>query len=415
MKIKKTPKEILKTLWGYDNFKPLQEEIINSIVSWKDTLAILSTGYWKSICYQISSQIFDGLTIIISPLLSLMEDQVDNIDKFNEINELKSKGIQAIYLNSLLTKEEKTKNISRILAWEIKLLYISPEKFCSKSFIDLLKDIPISQIVIDEAHCIKLYWDSWFRKSYKELGDYIEKLKDINKKIVISAFTGTATTSTINIIKEVLRMKSPKEFKSNSIRENFYIYTSYEDSKKIAEEKLIRLCLSLKDIEGKILIFPGTIKATKTISSLLKTAKLESAHFYAWLSATRKKSLQKKFKEGDLKFLIATSAFWMWVDIPDIRVVIHFCAPLDMESYVQEIWRAWRDWKETLAVLLTCSKDVASSRFMINWKENKIEAMKEFELFLDYIKSNYCKQNLIEKYFNKKSSLDCLKCNSCNW
>lgn len=409
----KTPKEILKKMWGYDKFKPLQEEIINSVISWKDTIAILSTGYWKSICYQVSSQIFEGLTIVISPLLSLMEDQVDNIDKFNEINELNKQGIKAIYLNSLLNEEEKKNNIYRILAWDIKLLYISPERFCNDWFISLLKDIPVSQVVIDEAHCIKSYGDSWFRKAYRELGTYIEKLKKINKQIVISAFTGTATNSTINIIKDVLKMKNPKEFKSESIRDNFYIYTNYEDSKKIAEEKLIRLCLSLKDIEGKVLIFPWTIKATKNLSSLLKTAKLESAHFYAWLSAAKKKSLQKKFKEWKLKFLIATSAFWMGVDIPDIRVVIHFCAPLDMESYVQEMGRAWRDWKDALAVLLTCSKDVVSSKFMINCKENKAEAMKEFEILLDYIKSDSCKQNIIESYFNKNNKITCNKCSSC--
>ena len=421
-KLIKTPKEVLKSIWGYSEFKPIQEEIINSIINWSDTIAILATGYWKSICYQVSSQIFDWLSIIISPLLSLMEDQVDNIDRLNEIKELEQHWIKALYINSLLDPKEKKENILKILAGEIKLLYISPERFCNDWFIEILRNIPISQIVIDEAHCIKQYWESWFRNAYNKLWIYIEELKKTNKSeqdwskknIIISAFTGTATKETEEMIKSVLKMNCPNEFKTKSTRDNFYIYTTYEDTKKEAEEKLLKLCLSLQNINWKVLIFPWTIKGTKEISSLLKSAELESAHFHSELSVTRKKSLQKKFKDWDIKFLIATSAFWMWIDIPDIRVVIHFCTPLDLESYVQEIWRAGRDWKESLAVLITCWKDIVTSKFMLTWKTNYYKSLEELNKMIDFIKNeDICKQKIISSYFWKDDETICKKCSSC--
>lgn len=416
MKNKKyTPEEILLKHWGFEKFKPLQKEIIENIIDWKDVLSILSTGYGKSICYQVSSQILEWITIVLSPLLSLMEDQVDNIQKLNEIMELDKHGIKSIYLNSMLSADEKKENIIKLLAGDIKLLYISPERFCNDDFINMLinNDVKVSQIVVDEAHCIKLYWQSWFRNSYNQIWFFINKLKDANE-LVISAFTWTATKETEELIKTVLNLKNPVVYKNKVSNDKLQIFTSYEDSKKEAEDKLIKVCLSLSEIDWKILIFPWTIKQTKEISELLKTGWIESAHYYGGLSWNRKKSIQKKFKNGDIKFLIATSAFWMWIDIPDIRVVIHYWIPLDLESYVQEIWRAWRDWKDCLSIVISSWKDVVTSKFMLNWKKEYQKSLKELNEMINFIREDdKCKKQIIEEYFWNERKENCNKCSSC--
>lgn len=391
-----TPHQILEKYWGYKTFKPNQENIINNILQEKDYMAILPTWFWKSICFQIPALINKNLTIVISPLLALMEDQVNNLRNILKKYKEESK---VAYINSLLSYEEKQDAWNNVLANDVKILYVSPELFITDYFQDKIKDLIIDTIVFDEAHCITSYWKSWFREAYIQIGKTLKTLR-YSKKFNTVAFTATCNNETETTIKNILCITWTETIKVSPIKENIEIFKHYFSTKKLAEEKLYQLCYSLKDIEWKIIIYPWSIKDSRAIVKQLKLLKISSRYFYSWFAPATKKSILEQFKKDKIKILVATSAFWMGIDVSDIRVIIHYMMPTDLEGYLQEIWRAWRDWEKSLSIILSCSKDIVTAKFMIKNNSNYSESYSKLEYMINFIKDSSINiKEAIESYF----------------
>lgn len=340
------PSEILREVFGYYEFKKPQEEIINSILSGRDTLAILPTGAGKSLCYQIPSLIFDGITIVISPLISLMKDQV---------HQLQNK-IKAEYLNSALSFEEQQKIYYKLLKREIKLLYISPEKFTSDKFINTLKEIKVSHFAIDEAHCIS-EWGHDFRPSYLKLKNVLTLFPDA----VISAFTATATPEVKEDIIYRLGLRDVNIFISGFERENIKITITRTKNKK---RKLFQI---LRDINEPTIIYCQSRKEVEDVNNFLKEKKINSLPYHAGMDMLSRKTAQEFFQDDKIKIIVATNAFGMGINKSNIRNVIHYSVPGTIENYYQEIGRAGRDGKESEAILLyTNTNDKQIHEYFIN-------------------------------------------------
>jgi ATP-dependent DNA helicase RecQ len=385
-----------------------------SILDGKTTLAVLPTGFWKSICFQIPAVIKEWITLVITPLISLMEDQVSSFNEKDDLELLKEKWIAAVFINSSLSVEDKKRIYAGMFDNQYKLIYITPERFVAEWFAEFVSKFDIAQVVIDEVHCIQTYWKSDFRKAYLELWKTIKALKKKQPLITVSAFSWTVSARTLKSIEEVLWFEFETKVVWKAYKENISLITKFYDTKKMALKKVKEMCLSLDWIEWKILIFWGTIKDTRELSRSLKTLWLNASYYYAGLAPATKTTLLKNYKAWKIKFLCATSAFGMWVDIPDIRAVIHFCIPTDAESYVQEIWRAGRDGKDSVAILLWSKKDVVVSRSMLFWRTSYFEDKNKLEEFVEFVKDeDNCKIWRIADFFWNEYEGTCGKCSSC--
>ncbi len=325
-KLKEFSYKVLKKYWWYNTFREFQEPVINSILNMKDTFAIIPTWWWKSLCFQVPWILLNWLTIVISPLIALMKDQVNN---------LKDKWINWAFLNSQLNNNEKKEVFSQLLNGQLKFLYVSPERFCNEQFIDLLNNIPISMITIDEAHM--LIETVWFRDQFAEIWKYIDMLKSkqlINFptrkwKIIISAFTATINKEWEEIIKNSLQMTDPYILRIENERNNLLIktYNFNNDKEKIVA--LIKLVISLDSLKWSKIIFWMTRKDVKKLSEMIKVYWYSADYFHWDMSVTRKNSVFKKFLSWKLDWICATNAFGMWIDKWDIRVVIHYYLTFD--------------------------------------------------------------------------------------
>jgi ATP-dependent DNA helicase RecQ len=328
--------KLLFEIFGYTKFRDPQKEIIKSILQKNDVLAILPTGAGKSICYQLPSVIMDGLTIVISPLISLMQDQVEQI---------KNK-IPSAYLNSFQTYGEQQSVNTKILEGKIKLLYVSPEKFITPNFLDLLKKIKISLLAIDEAHCIS-QWGHDFRPSYLKISEVFEQ----TSRCPIAAFTATATPEVRADIIQKLNLQSPKIFVKGFFRPNIYIEVI-----KIRNrfEKVYDL---LDSVKGSKIIYCPTRKDTEDLNEKLVAKNFSSLPYHAGMTKDERKTIQEFFINNKSEIIVATNAFGMGINKPDIRAVIHFGMPGSIESYYQEIGRAGRDNFKAFAYLIYSSSD----------------------------------------------------------
>ncbi|NPV12504.1 MAG: RecQ family ATP-dependent DNA helicase [Ignavibacteria bacterium] len=328
--------KLLFETFGYTKFRDPQKEIIKSILQKNDVLAILPTGAGKSICYQLPSIILDGLTIVISPLISLMQDQVEQI---------KNK-IPSAYLNSFQTFGEQQSVNGKILEGKIKLLYVSPEKFITPNFQDLIKKIKISLLAIDEAHCIS-QWGHDFRPSYLKISEVFERIP----RCPIAAFTATATPEVRADIIQKLNLKSPKIFVKGFFRPNIYIEVF-----KIRNrfEKVYDL---LEDVKGTKIIYCPSRKDTEELNEKLVSKNFSSLPYHAGMTKDERKTIQEFFINNKSEIIVATNAFGMGINKPDIRAVIHFGMPGSIESYYQEIGRAGRDNFKAFAYLIYSSSD----------------------------------------------------------
>ncbi len=328
--------KLLFEIFGYTKFRDPQKEIIKSILQKNDVLAILPTGAGKSICYQLPSVIMDGLTIVISPLISLMQDQVEQI---------KNK-IPSAFLNSFQTYGEQQSVNTKILEGKIKLLYVSPEKFITPNFQDLLKKIKISLLAIDEAHCIS-QWGHDFRPSYLKISEVFEQIS----RCPIAAFTATATPEVRADIIQKLNLQSPKIFVKGFFRPNIYIEVI-----KIRNrfEKVYDL---LDSVKGSKIIYCPTRKDTEDLNEKLVAKNFSSLPYHAGMTKDERKTIQEFFINNKSEIIVATNAFGMGINKPDIRAVIHFGMPGSIESYYQEIGRAGRDNFKAFAYLIYSSSD----------------------------------------------------------
>lgn len=328
--------KLLHETFGYTSFRDPQKEIIKSILQGNDVLAILPTGAGKSICYQLPSIILDGLTIVISPLISLMQDQVIQIkDK-----------IQAAYLNSFQTFSEQQVVSAKILEGKIKLLYVSPEKFITNNFQEFIKKVNVSLLAVDEAHCIS-QWGHDFRPSYLKISEVF----NVIPRCPVAAFTATATPEVRADIIQRLKLQTPKIFVKGFFRPNIYIEVIKIRNRV---EKIYDL---LNEINGAKIIYCQTRKDTEELNEKLLKRNFSSLPYHAGMTKEERKTIQEFFTENKSEIIVATNAFGMGINKPDIRAVIHFGMPGSIESYYQEIGRAGRDNFKSFAYLLYQNSD----------------------------------------------------------
>lgn len=328
--------KILFETFGFASFRSPQKEIISSILLQRDVLAILPTGAGKSICYQLPAKIFDGLTIVISPLISLMQDQVEQIKE----------KIPAAYLNSFLTFYEQQQVVNQIENGKIKLLYVSPEKFITDNFVELIKKTEISLLAVDEAHCIS-QWGHDFRPSYLKIAEVFREIP----RCPVAAFTATATPEVKSDIVEKLELQSPKIFVKGFYRPNIYIEVFNLKNKF---EKLLDV---INQIEGSKIIYTPTRRETEELNEKLIAKNVSSLPYHAGMTNEERKSIQEFFINNKSEVIVATNAFGMGINKPDIRSVIHYGMPGSIESYYQEIGRAGRDGFKAFAYLIYSNSD----------------------------------------------------------
>ena len=332
--------EILNEYWGYDSFRPCQEDIITSVLNGNDTLGLLPTGGGKSITFQVPAVVLDGLTIVVTPLISLMKDQVDNLRQY---------GIKATYLHSGLTKSEHRLAIDRCRLGKVKLLYLSPEKLQSKSLIDQIRLMDIKLIVVDEAHCIS-QWGYDFRPSYLN----IKEIRKIFPFAPILALTASATPDVVKDIMEKLEFRQQNIFSRSFSRDNLsYIVRDGE----YKEGQLIKI---LKSTSGSAIVYVRSRRRTREIAEVLYKEGISADFYHAGLVAEDKNDKQNKWKSDQTRVMVATNAFGMGIDKPNVRTVIHYDLPSSLEEYYQEAGRAGRDGKPAYAVLLTAKYDNAT-------------------------------------------------------
>lgn len=328
--------KILFETFGYTSFREPQKEIIKSIIKGNDVLAILPTGAGKSICYQIPSLILEGLTIVISPLISLMQDQVNQIqDK-----------IPAAYLNSFQSYKEQLIVNSKILNVKVKLLYVSPEKFNSNNFQELIKKVKVSLIAVDEAHCIS-QWGHDFRPSYLKISDVFNEIP----RCTVAAFTATATPEVRADIIQRLKLQVPKIFIKGFYRPNIYIEVI-----KI-RNRVEKISDLLNEIKGSKIIYSQTRQVTEELNEKLLKKNFSSLPYHAGMTKEERKTIQEFFTENKSEIIVATNAFGMGINKPDIRAVLHYGMPGSIESYYQEIGRSGRDGFKSFAYLLYQGSD----------------------------------------------------------
>lgn len=323
--------EILKKYWGYSDFKHPQKEIIDSVLDGKDTLAILPTGGGKSLCYQVPAAMSEGITLVISPLIALMQDQVQNLNQ---------SGIGAASITSQLNPDEIAAVLAKCQLSEIKLLYVAPERLLKRNFIQALKSLKISLIAVDEAHCIA-QWGHDFRPAYLK----INKLKEFLPNVIILALTATATQSVQKEIISSLEMKETVVFQSSLKRQNLIYKVLHSQDEK---EDLV---YELTKKPGASIIFTRTRKQTFEIFQFLSEKGFDADYFHARLPPQEKKIKQESWTKSTSQVMVSTNAFGMGIDKPDVRTVIHLDLPSGIEAYVQEAGRAGRDGKNAEAIL----------------------------------------------------------------
>ncbi|MCD8395174.1 MAG: RecQ family ATP-dependent DNA helicase [Bacteroidales bacterium] len=329
---------LLEKHWGYTSFRPAQEEIISSFVAGNDTLGLLPTGGGKSITFQIPALLSEGLTVVVTPLISLMKDQVDN---------LRERGVMATCLYSGLTRAEVKLGIDRCRLGKVKMLYVSPERLQSKSFIETLRLMKVTQIVVDEAHCIS-QWGYDFRPSYL-------KIKDLRKTFPgapVLALTASATPEVASDIMEQLEFRSRDHVYSRSFsRDNISYVVRYCDHK---EGKLREI---LHAVAGTGIVYVRSRKLTRQLSDMLVADGISADFYHAGLAPEDKNEKQNRWKSGETRVIVATNAFGMGIDKPDVRLVVHYDLPSSLEEYYQEAGRAGRDGLPSFAVVLASRAD----------------------------------------------------------
>lgn len=335
-----TSLEILNKYWGFSSFRKPQDQIIESILSGKDTLALLPTGGGKSICFQIPALTMEGLCIVISPLIALMRDQVEN---------LRNKGISAIAVNSTMSRQEIDIALDNCIYGGVKMLYVSPERIKTDLFLERLRKMKVSLLAVDEAHCIS-QWGYDFRPSYLQIGELRAFLPDVP----VLALTATATPVVINDIEERLRLVEPAVFKKSFIRSNLS-FSAFKTEEK--ENKIMEI---LRKVPGASVVYARNRRKCKELASFLISRGLSAGFYHAGLSSDQRNLIQQEWTKGKLRVVVATNAFGMGIDKADVRTVIHYDVPENPESYYQEAGRAGRDERKAYAVLLFSDSDLSA-------------------------------------------------------
>lgn len=392
---------ILKKYFGFDEFKGAQENGIKSVLNKKDTLIIMPTGGGKSICYQLPALMLPGLTIIISPLIALMKDQVDYLNSI---------GVEATVINSSLNNGEIDERLYKASKGEYKLIYVAPERLESVNFCKSLSKIDISLIAVDEAHCVS-HWGHDFRPSYRRISNFINTLSN---RPVIVALTATATELVKEDIIKLLELQNPDVYVTSFDRSNLKFSVITGENKKTFISDYI---MQNKDSSG--IIYASTRKETENIYNFLHKAGYRVGLYHAGLSDETRNNMQEAFIYDDLDIMVATNAFGMGIDKSNVRYVIHSNIPKSIEAYYQEAGRAGRDGEVGDCILLFNPSDVIIQKYFIDEsnsnEERKIYEYKKLQTIVDYCHTSTCLRKYILEYFGEKQVKDnCSNCSICN-
>ena len=404
--IYKTPKEALKAVFGYDSFRQGQESVINAVLDGRDILAVMPTGAGKSLCYQVPAMLLSGITLVISPLISLMQDQV------KALNEA---GVDAAFINSSLSEKEMHDTFKNASKGQYKIIYVAPERLMSEGFVRLAKGVEISMITVDEAHCIS-QWGQDFRPSYMDIAEFVNVL---DKRPIISAFTATATQNVREDIICSLGLTNPYFLVTGFDRENLFFQVDKPQSK----DRFILDYLDRHKGESGI-IYCATRKNVDSLYTLLKKRNISVAKYHAGISIEERKQMQDDFVFDYTSIVIATNAFGMGIDKSNVRFVIHYNMPSSMENYYQEAGRAGRDGLNSECILLFSPQDIIINRFLLEHKDfsdiDPIDAMtirerdiKRLQIMEGYCYTTECLRNYILKYFGEDPKKPCDDCGNC--
>lgn len=393
--------QVLKTYFGYDKFKKGQEVLIKGSLNGKDVLGVMPTGGGKSLCYQLPAILLEGVTIVISPLIALMKDQVDSLNEM---------GISGTYINSTLDEGDLVKRLQDIKEDKYKIVYVAPERLNTYLFSNLINHIKVSMVAIDEAHCIS-QWGHDFRPSYLEIPKFINSME---KRPVISAYTATATKEVIEEIKELTGLKDPIESIIGFDRPNlFYKVVKISD-------KFSYLTNYLKNnFQGESgIVYCATRKTVESLARKLNEEGIPTVDYHGGMTAEIRQKNQDDFIFNRVKIIVATNAFGMGIDKPDVRFVVHYNLPRNMEAYYQEAGRAGRDGEPSDCILLYSPADIVKQKLLIQSStfssRREILLYENLQYLVDYCHTNGCLRNSILTYFGEEiEKKNCNNCGNC--
>ena len=399
--------KILKEYFGHSDFRAGQGDIVNCLLSGRDALGIMPTGAGKSICYQVPALAFEGITVVVSPLISLMKDQV---------TALVQSGISAAYINSSLSESQYTKVFQNAEKGKYKIIYVAPERLTTAEFLNLCEKINVSMVAVDEAHCVS-QWGQDFRPSYLKIREFIEALK---VRPVVGAFTATATKEVKNDILRLLELDNPLIVTTGFDRPNLFFSVERPGSKS---GRLLELVKERKDKSG--IVYCATRKTVEEVCDMLNNNGFSATRYHAGLSETERKDNQEAFVYDRSQIMVATNAFGMGIDKSNVSFVIHYNMPKNIESYYQEAGRAGRDGEEADCILLYSGQDVRTNQFLIEKSDANPELseeeqttvrqkdMERLKCMTYYCTTNDCLRNFILRYFGDRSANYCGKCSNC--
>lgn len=401
--------EILKKYFGYDSFRSGQEDIIRSILSGKDVLAIMPTGAGKSICYQVPALLLPGITLVISPLISLMQDQVKSLNEA---------GIHAAFINSSLTENQIAKALGLAKKGVYKIIYVAPERLENAAFMEFACESTISMVTVDEAHCIS-QWGQDFRPGYLKIVDFIEHLPE---RPVVSAFTATATGEVKTDIECILKLHEPNVVVTGFDRKNLYYSVEHIAGKR--KDAFVVDYIGKHAGESGI-IYCATRKNVDALYEMLFKQGVPISRYHAGMDNETRKRNQEHFIYDRTPIVVATNAFGMGIDKSNVRYVIHYNMPQSMENYYQEAGRAGRDGEPSQCILLFSAQDVMINKFLLEKKEfdgvsdDDIELIqqrdtKRLQVMEGYCKTTACLRNYILGYFGERTNVPCNNCGNCH-
>lgn len=391
--------ELLRKYYGYPDFREGQKRVIASVISGTDTLGIMPTGGGKSICYQVPAMLMEGTTIVVSPLISLMKDQVDGLDSI---------GVPATYLNSTLSYAEVSKRIRMAEQGEYKLLYVAPERLESERFLELLSGLTVPMIAVDEAHCVS-QWGHDFRPSYMRVNELVNHLP---RRPILAAFTATATDQVREDIVKHLKLAEPQVFVTGFARTNLSFSVVKGENKR---DVLMGYIREHADEAG--IIYAATRKEVDQLCEYLLRQGVAAGKYHAGLTDTERADMQEKFLYDEVRVMVASNAFGMGIDKSNVRYVIHYNMPKNMEAYYQEAGRAGRDGEPSDCTLLFSPQDIHIQKFLIEQSvsdpQRQAQEYRRLQQMADYCHTPQCLQRYIVRYFGGEMEQDCGQCSNC--